>query len=330
MTDAKAELAAKASALKKAEAEAMSVRKDVAGDGAVAASSTLSWLIGGMFSDGDVAAGQTPNVPSLELDGPAAWAASNASMSMSARLGMLVDSRKRMLENADTDEERAVIQSELAALTARRDDVARLESEQSEVEERLRAAKEIWMEQERNLRQRIRQLEASAEVAAKAEADAETKSSKSAKKVTDETSAFSDSFTEREAASKESLRILAKEAEAALAKREEELRRLLGEKARALADAADRIARLESDADEAREAVEDARASAERREREAEAAQRVWATLEATLREQIEAYELERRRREEEGNLSDDSASGGGRRGGNKNEGGPKGGPSGG
>ena len=330
LTDAKAELAAKASALKKAEAEAMSVRKDVAGDGAVAASSTLSWLIGGMFSDGDVAAGQTPNVPSLELDGPAAWAASNASLSMSARLGMLVDSRKRMLENADTDEERAVIQSELAALTARRDDVARLESEQSEVEERLRAAKEIWMEQERNLRQRIRQLEASAEVAAKAEADAETKSSKSAKKVTDETSAFSDSFTEREAASKESLRILAKEAEAALAKREEELRRLRGEKARALADAADRIARLESDADEAREAVEDARASAERREREAEAAQRVWATLEATLREQIEAYELERRRREEEGNLSDDSASGGGRRGGNKNEGGPKGGPSGG
>ena len=330
LTDAKAELAAKASALKKAEAEAMSVRKDVAGDGAVAASSTLSWLIGGMFSDGDVAAGQTPNVPSLELDGPAAWAASNASMSMSARLGMLVDSRKRMLENADTDEERAVIQSELAALTARRDDVARLESEQSEVEERLRAAKEIWMEQERNLRQRIRQLEASAEVAAKAEADAGTKSSKSSKKVTDETSAFSDSFTEREAASKESLRILAKEAEAALAKREEELRRLRGEKARALADAADRIARLESDADEAREAVEDARASAERREREAEAAQRVWATLEATLREQIEAYELERRRREEEGNLSDDSASGGGRRGGNKNEGGPKGGPSGG
>ena len=330
LTDAKAELAAKASALKKAEAEAMSVRKDVAGDGAVAASSTLSWLIGGMFSDGDVAAGQTPNVPSLELDGPAAWAASNASMSMSARLGMLVDSRKRMLENADTDEERAVIQSELAALTARRDDVARLESEQSEVEERLRAAKEIWMEQERNLRQRIRQLEASAEVAAKAEADAETKSSKSAKKVTDETSAFSDSFTEREAASKESLLILAKEAEAALAKREEELRRLRGEKARALADAADRIARLESDADEAREAVEDARASAERREREAEAAQRVWATLEATLREQIEAYELERRRREEEGDLSDDSASGGGRRGGNKNEGGPKGGPSGG
>ena len=215
-------------------------------------------------------------------------------------------------------------------MTARRDDVARLESEQSEVEERLRAAKEIWMEQERNLRQRIRQLEASAEVAAKAEADAETKSSKSAKKVTDETSAFSDSFTEREAASKESLRILAKEAEAALAKREEELRRLRGEKALALADAADRIARLESDADEAREAVEDARASAERREREAEAAQRVWATLEATLREQIEAYELERRRREEEGNLSDDSASGGGRRGGNKNEGGPKGGPSGG
>ena len=330
LTDAKAELAAKASALKKAEADALSVRKDVAGDGAVAASSTLSWLIGGMFSDGDVAAGQTPNVPSLELDGPAAWAASNASLSMSARLGMLVDSRKRMLENADTDEERAVIQSELAALTARRDDVARLESEQSEVEERLRAAKEIWMEQERNLRQRIRQLEASAEVAAKAEADAETKSSKSAKKVTDETSAFSDSFTEREAASKESLRILAKEAEAALAKREEELRRLRGEKARALADAADRIARLESDADEAREAVEDARASAERREREAEAAQRVWATLEATLREQIEAYELERRRREEEGNLSDDSASGGGRRGGNKNEGGPKGGPSGG
>ena len=330
LTDAKAELAAKASALKKAEAEAMSVRKDVAGDGAVAASSTLSWLIGGMFSDGDVAAGQTPNVPSLELDGPAAWAASNASLSMSARLGMLVDSRKRMLENADTDEERAVIQSELSALTARRDDVARLESEQSEVEERLRAAKEIWMEQERNLRQRIRQLEASAEVAAKAEADAETKSSKSAKKVTDETSAFSDSFTEREAASKESLRILAKEAEAALAKREEELRRLRGEKARALADAADRIARLESDADEAREAVEDARASAERREREAEAAQRVWATLEATLREQIEAYELERRRREEEGNLSDDSASGGGRRWGNKNEGGPKGGPSGG
>ena len=128
LTDAKAELAAKASALKKAEAEAMSVRKDVAGDGAVAASSTLSWLIGGMFSDGDVAAGQTPNVPSLELDGPAAWAASNASMSMSARLGMLVDSRKRMLENADTDEERAVIQSELSALTARRDDVARLES----------------------------------------------------------------------------------------------------------------------------------------------------------------------------------------------------------
>ena len=330
LTDAKAELAAKASALKKAEADALSVRKDVAGDGAVAASSTLSWLIGGMFSDGDVAAGQTPNVPSLELDGPAAWAASNASLSMSARLGMLVDSRKRMLENADTDEERAVIQSELAALTARRDDVARLESEQSEVEERLRAAKEIWMEQERNLRQRIRQLEASAEVAAKAEADAETKSSKSAKKVTDETSAFSDSFTEREAASKESLRILAKEAEAALAKREEELRRLRGEKARALADAADRIARLESDADEAREAVEDARASAERREREAEAAQRVWATLEATLREQIEAYELERRRREEEGDLSDDSASGGGRRGGNKNKGGPKGGPSGG
>ena len=331
LTDAKAELAAKASALKKAEADALSVRKDVAGDGAVAASSTLSWLIGGMFSDGDVAAGQTPNVPSLELDGPAAWAASNASLSMSARLGMLVDSRKRMLENADTDEERAVIQSELAALTARRDDVARLESEQSEVEERLRAAKEIWMEQERNLRQRIRQLEASAEVAAKAEADAGTKSSKSAKKVTaDETSAFSDSFTEREAASKESLRILAKEAEAALAKREEELRRLRGEKARALADAADRIARLESDADEAREAVEDARASAERREREAEAAQRVWATLEATLREQIEAYELERRRREEEGDLSDDSASGGGRRGGNKNKGGPKGGPSGG
>ena len=330
LTDAKAELAAKASALKKAEADALSVRKDVAGDGAVAASSTLSWLIGGMFSDGDVAAGQTPNVPSLELDGPAAWAASNASLSMSARLGMLVDSRKRMLENADTDEERAVIQSELAALTARRDDVARLESEQSEVEERLRAAKEIWMEQERNLRQRIRQLEASAEVAAKAEADAETKSSKSAKKVTDETSAFSDSFTEREAASKESLRILAKEAEAALAKREEELRRLRGEKAKALADAADRIARLESDADEAREAVEDARASAERREREAEAAQRVWATLEATLREQIEAYELERRRREEEGDLSDDSASGGGRRGGNKNKGGPKGGPSGG
>ena len=330
LTDAKAELAAKASALKKAEADALSVRKDVVGDGAVAASSTLSWLIGGMFSDGDVAAGQTPNVPSLELDGPAAWAASNASLSMSARLGMLVDSRKRMLENADTDEERAVIQSELAALTARRDDVARLESEQSEVEERLRAAKEIWMEQERNLRQRIRQLEASAEVAAKAEADAETKSSKSAKKVTDETSAFSDSFTEREAASKESLRILAKEAEAALAKREEELRRLRGEKARALADAADRIARLESNADEAREAVEDARASAERREREAEAAQRVWATLEATLREQIEAYELERRRREEEGDLSDDSASGGGRRGGNKNEGGPKGGPSGG
>ena len=330
LTDAKAELAAKASALKKAEADALSVRKDVVGDGAVAASSTLSWLIGGMFSDGDVAAGQTPNVPSLELDGPAAWAASNASLSMSARLGMLVDSRKRMLENADTDEERAVIQSELAALTARRDDVARLESEQSEVEERLRAAKEIWMEQERNLRQRIRQLEASAEVAAKAEADAETKSSKSAKKVTDETSAFSDSFTEREAASKESLRILAKEAEAALAKREEELRRLRGEKARALADAADRIARLESDADEAREAVEDARASAERREREAEAAQRVWATLEATLREQIEAYELERRRREEEGDLSDDSASGGGRRGGNKNKGGPKGGPSGG
>ena len=331
LTDAKAELAAKASALKKAEADALSVRKDVVGDGAVAASSTLSWLIGGMFSDGDVAAGQTPNVPSLELDGPAAWAASNASLSMSARLGMLVDSRKRMLENADTDEERAVIQSELAALTARRDDVARLESEQSEVEERLRAAKEIWMEQERNLRQRIRQLEASAEVAAKAEADAGTKSSKSAKKVTaDETSAFSDSFTEREAASKESLRILAKEAEAALAKREEELRRLRGEKARALADAADRIARLESDADEAREAVEDARASAERREREAEAAQRVWATLEATLREQIEAYELERRRREEEGDLSDDSASGGGRRGGNKNKGGPKGGPSGG
>ena len=327
LTDAKAELAANASALKKAEAEALSVRKDVVGDGAVAASSTLSWLIGGMFSDGDVAAGQAPNVPSLELDGPAAWAASNASLSMSARLGMLVDSRKRMLENADTDEERAVIQSELAALTARRDDVARLESEQSEVEERLRAAKEIWMEQERNLRQRIRQLEASAEVAAKAEADAGTKSSK---KVTDETSAFSDSFTEREAASKESLRILAKEAEAALAKREEELRRLRGEKARALADAADRIMRLESDADEAREAVEDARASAERREREAEAAQRVWATLEATLREQIEAYELERRRREEEGDLSDDSASGGGRRGGNKNKGGPKGGPSGG
>ena len=89
----------------------------------------------------------------------------------------------------------------------------------------------------------------------------------------------------------------------ALAKREEELRRLRGEKARALADAADRIARLESNADEAREAVEDARASAERREREAEAAQRVWATLEATLREQIEAYELERRRREEEGDL---------------------------
>ena len=330
LTDAKAELAAKASALKKAEADALSVRKDVVGDGAVAASSTLSWLIGGMFSDGDVAAGQAPNVPSLELDGPAAWAASNASLSMSARLGMLVDSRKRMLENADTDEERAVIQTELAALTARRDDVARLESEQSEVEERLRAAKEIWMEQERNLRQRIRQLEASAEVAAKAEAEAETKSSKSAKKVTDETSAFSDSFTEREAASKESLRILAKEAEAALAKREEELRRLRGEKAKALADAADRIARLESDADEAREAVEDARASAERREREAEAAQRVWATLEATLREQIEAYELERRRREEEGDLSDDSASGGGRRGGNKNKGGPKGGPSGG
>ena len=114
----------------------------------------------------------------------------------------------------------------------------------------------------------------------------------------------------------ERYRTLAKEAEAALAKREEELRRLRGEKARALADAADRIALLESDADEAREAVEDARASAERREREAEAAQRVWATLEATLREQIEAYELERRRREEEGDLSDDSASGGGRRGG--------------
>ena len=84
-------------------------------------------FVGGRHADGDVAAGQTPNVPSLELDGPAAWAASNASLSMSARLGMLVDSRKRMLENADTDEERAVIQSELAALTARRDDVARLE-----------------------------------------------------------------------------------------------------------------------------------------------------------------------------------------------------------
>ena len=316
LTDARAELAAKVSALRKAEADAANVRRDVsaAGDGAVAASSTLSWLIGGMFSDGEESTDASV-VPSLDIDGPAAWAATNASLSMSARLGMLVDSRRRMLAAAETETERDALESEIAALAARRDEVARLESEQSEVEERLRAAKEIWMEQERNLRQRIRQLEASAEVAAKAESGTMSKS-----KAKDETSAFSDSFMEREAASKESLRILAKEAEAALAKREEELKRLRGEKAEALADAAKRIEQLEDDAARARDAVADARADAERREREAKAAQRVWAELEATLREQIEAYEQERVRREEEGGFSDDSAedSGGGRRSGSR------------
>jgi len=317
LTDARAELAAKASALRKAEADAANVRRDVsaAGDGAVAASSTLSWLIGGMFSDGEESTDLGAVVPSLDIDGPAAWAAANASLSMSARLGMLVDSRRRMLASAETAEERDALEAEIAALAVRRDEVARLESEQSEVEERLRAAKEIWMEQERNLRQRIRQLEASAEVAAKAESETRSKS-----KAKDETSAFSDSFMEREAASKESLRILAKEAEAALAKREEELRRLRGEKAQALADAAKRIEQLEDDAARAREAVADARTDAERREREAKAAQRVWAELEATLREQIEAYEQERVRREEEGGFSDDSAEdgGGGRRSGSR------------
>ncbi len=316
LTDARAELAAKASALRKAEADAANVRRDVsaAGDGAVAASSALSWLIGGMFSRLGEESTDASVVPSLDIDGPAAWAATNASLSMSARLGMLVDSRRRMLAAAEADSERDALESEIAALAARRDEVARLESEQSEVEERLRAAKEIWMEQERNLRQRVRQLEASAEVAAKAESGTMSKSKAK------ETSAFSDSFMEREDASKESLRILAKEAEAALAKREEELRRLRGEKAKALADAAKRIEQLEDDAARDREAVADARADAERRQREAKAAQRVWAELEATLREQIEAYEQERVRREEEGGFSDDSAedSGGGRRSGSR------------
>jgi len=336
LADARAELAAKASALRKAEADAANVRRDVsaAGDGAVAASSTLSWLIGGMFGNDGEESTDASVVPSLDIDGPAAWAAANASLSMSARLGMLVDSRRRMLAAAETAVERDALETEIAALAARRDEVARLESEQSEVEERLRAAKEIWMEQERNLRQRIRQLEASAEVAAKAESEMRSKS----KADKDETSAFSDSFAEREAASKESLRILAKEAEAALAKREEELRRLRGEKARALADAAERIEQLEEDVSKARDALADAGADAERREREAEAAQRAWAELEATLREQIEAYERERvRRSEEEGGFSDDSAEdgslGGRTRSGSrkgKSEGGPGGGSPGG
>ena len=142
------------------------------------------------------------------------------------------------------------------------------------MEERLRAARATWEARERDLRRRVRQLESAAEAFDFASgADKEGKTSR------------------------ESLRILAEQAEKALRQREAELAEARAAAKQARRDKAEAVAALEREAAEARRAAEAAEADAVRlaREREAEAA--VWAQLETTLREQIAAYERKKKRK---------------------------------
>jgi hypothetical protein len=154
-----------------------------------------------------------------------------------------------------------------------------LSQTQSEVEERLRAAKESWEVRERDLRRRVRQLEA-------ASTAFDFFGGAGKKKQTD--SPLND------LPSKESLTILAKEAEKALRIREVELSTARAAERQARKDARDALRGMETEARKARVAAETATTQFAklRKEKDAEAAVRD--TLENTLRGQIAAYERRR------------------------------------
>jgi len=151
-------------------------------------------------------------------------------------------------------------------------------SSQSEVEERLRAARETWAERERDLRRRVRQLEAAAEAFDFAGA------SRASKRVNESVNGVN-------GPSRESLRILAEEAEKALRKRELELEEARNLQKKAKLEAAEVVSALEREASEARRLCEAAQLEAARLDAERKAEAAVWAQLENALREQIAAYE---------------------------------------
>ena len=149
-----------------------------------------------------------------------------------------------------------------------------LRATQAEVEERLRAARATWEARERDLRRRVRQLESAAEAFDFASgADKEGKTSR------------------------ESLRILAEQAEKALRQREAELAESVARRRSRRGGTKPRLwlrwsARLPRRAAPRRRRR---RTPCVWRGREAEAA--VWAQLETTLREQIAAYERKKKRK---------------------------------
>ena len=146
LADVRAELAAKAEALADAEREAVTLRARTAVAAAGPAkpppaknpdgSSALSWLVGGAFGSDAPSFSEALELP-IAAEGLGAWASANAELTMSARLTMLIENRRELLASADDDSEREQLETELAALEARRDETARLEASQAEVEERL-------------------------------------------------------------------------------------------------------------------------------------------------------------------------------------------------
>ena len=201
------------------------------------------------------ASGPTPTRPTptapADRTGTAAWAAANAGLAGREGVSFAVNN-----------------------LQSTQESTKELQSTQAEVEERLRAAQESWSLRERDLRRRVRQLEA-ASAAFDFQASVEQKQNGPIGEVS----------------SKESLRILAEQAEVALRRREVELSTARAAEQKARKDANDALVRMAQEVMKAKKAADAADFEFRKLKKEKDAEAAVRATLENTLREQIAAYE---------------------------------------